>query len=160
MHSGFAKNIATLAPTQAVHDHEPDDREAFLLKQAFAWNEMAPRPLVTIVLAVSAEVAAERRALRGGKAELFEQAAFQRRVCGLYSNAHSTYSRGNALEARSPEAGNARPYWLWSPVVTINGDASQDKVAEEVFACAKKALSELHQYRRMVVEARLGMTTR
>lgn len=138
----------------AVHDHEPEDREAVLLKQAFAWNELAPRPLVTIVLAVSAEVAAERRALRGGKAELFEQAEFQRRVCRLYSNAHDTYSRGNALESREQRW---RPIDLGSPVVKINGEASEERVAAEVFDAARTALRGRHAHRERVAEWKIGL---
>lgn len=152
MGSSIAKYMP--APQPVVHDHEPDDREAMLLMQAFAWNELAPRPLVTIVLAVSAEVAAERRALRGGKAELFEQTEFQRRVCRLYSNAHDTYSRGNALESREQRW---RPIDLGSPVVKINGEASEERVAAEVFDAARTALRGLHAHRKRVSDWKSGL---
>jgi thymidylate kinase len=152
MGSSIAKYMPS--PQPVVHDHEPDDREALLLKQAFAWNEMAPRPLVTIVLAVSAEVAAERRALRGGKAELFEQAEFQRRVCRLYSNAHDTYLRGNALESREQRW---RPIDLGSPVVKINGEASEGQVAAAVFDAANAALRGLHAHRQRISDWKSGL---
>jgi dTMP kinase len=51
-------------------------------------NERAPRPDITFVLDVDAELAEKRRVARGGKAELFEQTALQRRLARAYSEAH------------------------------------------------------------------------
>ncbi len=55
---------------------------------AVAWiqqlNARARRPDLTVVLDVSHAVAADRRARRGGRAELYEQSAFQRRLAEFY----------------------------------------------------------------------------
>jgi dTMP kinase len=50
-------------------------------------NSHALRPDLTIVLDVSAEVAAERRGTRGSKEELFERHDLQRRLVDVYSHA-------------------------------------------------------------------------
>ncbi len=50
-------------------------------------NACVPRPDITFVLQVDAEVAEQRRAARGGKPELFEQSALQRRLAEAYAQA-------------------------------------------------------------------------
>lgn len=49
-------------------------------------NSRARRPDLTIVLDVSEEVAAARRSRRGGRAELYEQSAFQQRLAQFYKH--------------------------------------------------------------------------
>jgi dTMP kinase len=50
-------------------------------------NRLAPAPDVTIVIDVSAETAARRRAARGGPPELFETTELQERLAALYRRA-------------------------------------------------------------------------
>ena len=68
---------------QSLSAPEPD--------AALTWirelNARAPRPDLTIVLDVSAEVAASRRKERGGKEQLFEADDFQRRLAEKYLQA-------------------------------------------------------------------------
>lgn len=134
----------------AVHDHEPDDREAQLLRQAFAWNKAAPRPLVTIVLAVDSSVAAARRDARGGKVELFEQEEFQRRVCKLYNETRRTYMRGEAAEAD----GRLMDMRLPDRAVIVNGNASEGAVAADVERISVEALVKLASARAAEQNAR------
>jgi dTMP kinase len=61
-----------------------------------ALNLRARRPDLTLVLDISAEVAAERRKARGGEAELFEELELQRRLAGLYAQAER-FVPGDAL---------------------------------------------------------------
>lgn len=53
-----------------------------------AVNDRVPRPDITCVLDVDAELAERRRVARGGKPELFEQIALQRRLAEAYTDAH------------------------------------------------------------------------
>jgi dTMP kinase len=78
------------------------------------WNQRARPADLTLFLDVPAEVAAERRRLRGGVEELFDALALQRRVV-------EGYHRELALLER---AGGA--------VVTIDGTAPADEVTEQV----------------------------
>jgi dTMP kinase len=50
-------------------------------------NDNVPRPDITFVLDVAAEVAEKRRAQRGGPPELFERTALQRRLVNAYAEA-------------------------------------------------------------------------
>jgi dTMP kinase len=50
-------------------------------------NRRARRPALTIVIDVSAEVAAQRRSQRGGREELFEASDVQRRLAAIYARA-------------------------------------------------------------------------
>jgi dTMP kinase len=52
-----------------------------------AINQRARRPDLTLVLDISADVAASRRHARGGEAELFEGLELQRRLAALYAQA-------------------------------------------------------------------------
>lgn len=52
-------------------------------------NERARRPDLTVVVDVPAEVAEERRRLRGGVAELFEQRTLQERLAASYTTAET-----------------------------------------------------------------------
>lgn len=54
-----------------------------------ALNARAPRPDLTLVLDIEADVAERRRALRGGPAELYERRDLQRRLAGIYAVAES-----------------------------------------------------------------------
>lgn len=62
---------------------------------AVAWiqqlNARARRPDLTIVLNVPEDVAAERRARRGHRAELYEQSAFQQRLATFYRELERHY---------------------------------------------------------------------
>ncbi len=62
----------------------PVEEEDEAMVRAFSWHEGIQAPNLTIVLVVPAEVAADRRAARGGAPELFERAEFQAMVAGLY----------------------------------------------------------------------------
>ena len=142
--SGFAALMSNPPPPEDVHDHPTKNLETELLKHAFSWNTMAPRPLLTIVLSVSPEVAEERRA-RGGKPEMFEQIEFQRRVCKLYDEAHRTHQRGESPEAIDAMSQH-RPVRFDSPVAVINGAAPMNVVAEEVWVRACVALAKLDEH--------------
>jgi dTMP kinase len=48
-------------------------------------NARAPRPDLTLVLDIEADLAERRRALRGGPAELYEKRDLQRRLTGIYA---------------------------------------------------------------------------
>jgi len=144
---GFAKLMTPPPAPERLHEHEADNREVELLKMAFTWNRWAPMPLLTIVLDVLPEVAEERRALRGGKPELFEQVAFQRRVCQLYSNSRSVLLNGDFFD-ESSRAGNP----LLEPVVIVNGNQDENTVAEEVFRLTEHALTRLEERRRMLAD--------
>jgi dTMP kinase len=50
-------------------------------------NARAPRPDLTLVLDVSEDVAAERRARRKGPAEIFEVSELQRKLASAYARA-------------------------------------------------------------------------
>ena len=52
-----------------------------------AVNRQARRPDLTLVLDVDPDIAAERRKIRGGKAELYEKLELQRRLARLYAEA-------------------------------------------------------------------------
>lgn len=52
-----------------------------------ALNQRARRPDLTLVLEVAPELAAERRSVRGGAPELFDDLALQRRLASLYARA-------------------------------------------------------------------------
>ncbi len=54
-----------------------------------ALNARAPRPDLTLVLDIEADLAERRRALRGGSAELYEKRELQRRLAGIYAAAES-----------------------------------------------------------------------
>jgi len=75
-------------------------------------NERALVPDVTIVIDVSDETAARRRAARGGKPELFETAELQRRLARLY--------------------GRAEHLLPGQHVVHVDGERAPDDVANDV----------------------------
>jgi dTMP kinase len=54
-----------------------------------AVNARAPRPDLTLVLDIDADLAEGRRALRGGPPELYEKHDLQRRLAGIYAAAES-----------------------------------------------------------------------
>ena len=61
------------------------------VEDAVAWirelNRRARRPDLTLVLDVDPDVAAERRQIRGGRAELYEKTELQRRLAAIYAEA-------------------------------------------------------------------------
>jgi dTMP kinase len=68
-----------------------------------ALNQRARRPDLTLVLDISADVAAQRRHARGGEAELFEELELQRRLAALYARAE-TFVPGDPLWHVSADA--------------------------------------------------------
>jgi dTMP kinase len=78
-------------------------------------NDQARVPDLTIVLTVSADVAAQRRAGRGGSAELYEVDVLQRRLAEFYVDAAEM---------------------LGSPVTLVDANADQETVALAVWAAA------------------------
>lgn len=80
-------------------------------------NRHARRPDVTVVLDVSADVAAQRRRIRGGASELFEEAELQSRLAQAYLKAE-WYLPGDRI-------------------VHVDGDADADTVT----AAVQRALS-------------------
>jgi dTMP kinase len=78
-----------------------------------ALNRHARRPDLTIVLDVPAQVAAQRRRERGGE-ELFDDDAFQARLCDFYAQ----------LERYFPD----------EAIVHVAGDAPLERVSAEVLA--------------------------
>lgn len=54
-----------------------------------ALNARAPRPDLTLVLDIDPELAEQRRALRGGPAELYEKRELQRRLAEIYAAAEN-----------------------------------------------------------------------
>ncbi len=75
-------------------------------------NGQVPHPALTIVLDVSAEVAAARRRARGGPEELFERAELQRRLVQGYARAEE--------------------YLPGQRVVHVDGERDRDAVALEL----------------------------
>jgi len=131
-HSWFAERMTP--PAKVVHDHEVIDRQAELIKLALGWNKIAPRPLLTIVLDVLPDVAEQRRTARGGRAELFEEREFQRRVCGLYAGALHHIAAGGFFDERDVDP------LLLEPVVVLNGNRDPDAVAADVWRVTLDAL--------------------
>lgn len=72
-------------------------------------------PDLTIVLMVSPEVAAARRKTRGGAPETYERDAFQARCCAAYARAAELVRPGEQVEL-------------------VDGDGTEDEVAEQVWA--------------------------
>jgi dTMP kinase len=93
---------------------------------AVAWiqqlNARARRPDLTIVLDVPEDVAAERRARRGHRAELYEQSAFQQRLAAFYRE----------LEQHFPG----------ETIVHIDGTMSPDAVHEAIMTLVNTAISQ------------------
>lgn len=84
-------------------------------------NRFAPLPDMTVIIDVTENIAARRRTIRGGHAEIFDDLETQRHV------------RDNYLRlARSVQA------------TIIDGSAAEMKVSEGLFACIDKYFS-LHQ---------------
>lgn len=54
-----------------------------------ALNARAPRPDLTLVLDIDADIAERRRALRGGPAEMYEKRELQRRLAEIYAAAEN-----------------------------------------------------------------------
>jgi dTMP kinase len=73
-------------------------------------NSRARRPDLTIVLDVPEDVAAERRARRGLRAELYEQSAFQQRLAAFYRELERHFPGETIVHidgTQSPEAVHA-----------------------------------------------------
>lgn len=77
-------------------------------------NSRVPRPDLTIVLDVTADIAAQRRHKRGQTEELFEVPELQRRLA-------ATYAKAGELVAQDP-------------LVHIDGEAALDDVSQAVLA--------------------------
>jgi dTMP kinase len=91
-----------------------------------ALNQRAPRPDLTLVIDVSAEVGEQRRRSRGGREEIFERRELQRRLARVYAKAEELVAGDrlvhvpgegsideveeliwHAVEAAAPSAGRA-----------------------------------------------------
>jgi dTMP kinase len=85
---------------------------------ALAWikslNSKVRRPDLTIVINVTAEIAAQRRANRAGVRELFEQDDLQARLAKLYARAHEL---------------------LPDPTCYVNGTSSLEETHRQVLFC-------------------------
>lgn len=79
-------------------------------------NSQVPRPDLTIVLDVSADVAAARRRARGGPEELFERAELQRRLVAGYARAEE--------------------YLPGERVVHVDGERDRDVVSRQLLELA------------------------
>ena len=84
-------------------------------------NKHARRPDLIIVVDVSAETAAARRAARGDAAQLYDQNELQRALCAFYKD----------LQKHLP---NDR-------VVVIDGNGTAEAVSEAVFAAYQRGLA-------------------
>lgn len=94
-------------------------------ERALPWvcslNHRFPRPDLTLVLDIDEEVAAERRASRGGPRELFENTALQQRLAEAYRRAED-FVPGDRIEH-------------------LDGAASADDLAQAVYASVRVLLS-------------------
>ncbi len=88
-----------------------DESAAAWIKQL---NSRARRPDITLVLDVSEDVASERRARRGGRAELYEKSAFQQRLAQFYKELEEHFADDR--------------------IVHIDGHQHPDAVHQAVFA--------------------------
>lgn len=95
-------------------------------EQAARWvrelNRWARKPDLTIILDVPAEVAAKRRASRGGSTELYEENELQRELAGFYRE----------IDRHFP--GEA--------IVHVDADAPEDEVAAQIEAHVRRARGE------------------
>lgn len=120
----------------------PDNDEYAATLRAYDWHHRIDAPDLTVILSVSADVAAARRAARGGHVELFEQAAFQARVARLYAEEAARRphdARGWVCDQReqierAPGLGGLTPIRGGWWIASVNGDASIDEVAARVWA--------------------------
>ncbi len=90
-------------------------------------NERARRPDLSILLRVSPEVAARRRAERGGAEELFDAVEYQRAVVRAYDQVFGRDDVG--------------------PTVVLDADRGFDAVADDLFATAQRALQQRRESR-------------
>ena len=84
-------------------------------------NKHARRPDLIIVLDVTAEVAAARRAARGDAAQLYDQNELQRALCAFYQD----------LQKHLPS----------DRVLVVDGNGGADAVEEAVFAAYQRAMA-------------------
>jgi dTMP kinase len=91
---------------------------------ALAWiralNQRAPRPDLTVVIDISAELGEERRQRRGGSEELFERLELQRRLASVYDRAEELVPNDR--------------------LVHVPGDGSIAEVGERIWAAVERAL--------------------
>ena len=103
-------DLSSLAYQTATAGARADEIVAWIR----ALNQQARRPDLTIVVDVSAEVAAQRRKQRGGNAELYEGDELQRKLVDAYRHAERLVPGDR--------------------VVHVDGDRSVDDVEADVFA--------------------------
>lgn len=82
---------------QSVTASSDPDEQARVASWVRELNRYAPRPDITIVLDVKAEVAAQRRRARGGAVELFDDGTLQARLAEGYRMAHALLPEGDRL---------------------------------------------------------------
>ncbi len=116
----------------------PVEDEDQAMTRAFAWHEGIEAPTLTVILVVPAEVAAERRAARGGAPELFEEAEFQARVAGLYASeaGQMVHERGIPwVRRRDADLLAGRPL-----IAGVAGTGSPEEVHARVWAIVEELL--------------------
>lgn len=105
---------------------DPSESEAILswLRAVGRW---APRPTLTVVLDVTAEVCAERRRARGGPPETFDREATQARLVGLYGRAKTLLP-------------------AYDNVAWVNGIGAREQVAARVWTVVDHVLRPWSRY--------------
>jgi dTMP kinase len=116
----------------------PVEDEDDAMVRAFSWHEGIQAPMLTVILMVPAEVAAERRAARGGAPELFERAAFQARVAGLYE---AEAEAGRAGHVRySPWRHRSNPIHSEPWLIGVDGTGTPDELEARIWAIVKELI--------------------
>jgi dTMP kinase len=85
-------------------------------------NQSVPKPDLTIVVVTSVKTARERRAIRGGKSELFEYETLQRRLVSFYQALPDVFP-GNSI-------------------VTVDGEGSVEEIGDAILNALNIALSK------------------
>jgi dTMP kinase len=80
-------DLSSLAYQSATAEPSPSEGRDDPVAWIRAVNRQARRPDLTLVLDVDPDIAAQRRKIRGGKAELYEKLELQRRLARLYAEA-------------------------------------------------------------------------
>jgi dTMP kinase len=86
-------------------------------------NARAVRPDLTVVLDLPADVAEERRRLRGGPAELFEHSELQARLAALYADAERLLPGDQIAHVRADQPVEAVCSGILEAVLSLLGEA-------------------------------------
>lgn len=87
-------------------------------------NGRVPRPDLTIVVDVSAEVAAERRGARDDKPELFEVPETQRQLAQIYSRAEELVPHDRVVHIDGDRSEHEVAVAVWSAVWALEEDSA------------------------------------